>query len=98
MTQYQIMYWHDIPVQVRAGGRRDRVSKELPERFQLAIDNAAMTAGLFGSDEYTNQFKWSEPMERNGTPEEVAEAVAAELDEMYSRIDWRKTAETVSSK
>lgn len=97
MTQYQIMYWHDIPVQVRAGNRRDRVSKELPERFQLAIDNAAMAAGLFGSDEYTNQFKWSDPMEREGTPLEVVETVTAELDELYSRIDWRKTAETVSS-
>lgn len=98
MTQYQIMYWHDIPVQVRAGGRRDRVSKELPERFQQAIDNAAMAAGLFGSDEYTNQFKWSDPIERDGTPQEVVDAVAAELDELYSRIDWRKTAETVGSK
>lgn len=98
MTQYQIMYWHDIPVQVRAGGRRDRVSKELPERFQQAIDNAAMAAGLFGSDEYTNQFKWSDPIERDGAPQEVVDAVAAELDELYSRIDWRKTAETVGSK
>ena len=42
MTTYQVLYWHDIPLQVRAGGRRDRASIELPIRFQEAVDNAAM--------------------------------------------------------
>jgi hypothetical protein len=95
MTLYQIMYWHDIPVQVRAGGRRDRVSRELPQRFQIAVDNAAMAAKLTGSDAYLDGFHWSEPQERNGTPAEVVEAVAAELEADYERIDWRKTAENV---
>jgi len=39
MATYQVMYWADIPVQVRAGGRRERVSVELPARFQAAIDS-----------------------------------------------------------
>lgn len=92
MTQYQIMYWHDIPLQVRAGGRRDRVSRELPQRFQEAIDKAAMAAGVTGSDAYTDGFYWSEPQERAGTPAEVATAVAAELDAAYQKINWRQTA------
>ncbi len=97
MTTYQIMYWHDIPVQVRAGGRRDRASIELPQRFQAAVDNAAMAAGLTGTDGYLSGFAWAEPQERDGTPADVAAAVAAELDAQWADIDWRKTAETIRS-
>jgi hypothetical protein len=89
------MYWHDIPVQVRAGGRRERVSQELSPRFQAAIDHAAMAAGITGSDAYIEGFKWSEPQEREGAPEEVVAAVAAELEAQYERIEWRKTAESL---
>lgn len=91
MTSYQIMYWHDIPVQVRAGGRKDRVSIELPQRFQVAVDAAAMAAAMTGTDAYLEGFKWSEPEERDGTPQEVADAVAAEIDAAHPEIDWRKT-------
>lgn len=92
MTSYQIMYWHDIPVQVRAGGRRDRVSVELPQRFQVAVDNAAMAADLTGTDAYLEGFVWSEPQERDGTPQEIADSVAAELERQFAVIDWRATA------
>lgn len=92
MTTYQIMYWHDIPVQVRAGGRRERVSIELSSRFQVAVDNAAMAAGLTGTDAYLEGFAWSEPLEREGTPAEVAAAVATELEAQHTAIDWRATA------
>lgn len=79
MATYQILYWHDIPLQVRAGGRRDRVSVELPARFQVAVDKAAMAAGLTGTDAYLDGFRWSDAQTRDGTPREVATAVAAEL-------------------
>lgn len=95
MTTYQIMYWHDIPVQVRAGGRRERMSVELPSRFQVAVDNAAMAAGLTGTDAYLEGFAWGEPAEREGTPQDVAAAVAAELEAQYAVIDWRNTADAM---
>ncbi len=97
MASYQIMYWHDIPVQVRAGSRRDRVSIELPHRFQVAIDNAAMVAGLTGTDGYLDGFAWSESLEREGTPAEVAATVAAELESQYQTIDWRHTAASLQA-
>lgn len=93
MANYQILYWHDIPVQVRAGGRRDRVSVALPDSFQEAVDKAAMRAGLTGSDAYTDGFQWGEQQEREGTAEVVAQAVAAELAAEFEEIDWRKTAD-----
>lgn len=92
MTTYQVLYWHDIPLQVRAGGRRDRVSGELPKRFQVAVDNAAMAANLVGDDAYTEGFTWSPGEERDGTPQEVVDAVLAELDARYVTIDWKATA------
>lgn len=93
MTTYQILYWHDIPVQVRAGGRRDRFSVVLPERFQIAVDSAAMAAGLAETDEYLAGFHWSEPAEQDGTAPEVAAAVASALQAAHATIDWRMTAE-----
>ena len=95
MASYQILYWHDIPVQVRAGGRRDRVSEALPDRFLEAVDKAAMRAGLTGSDAYTDGFQWGEQQEREGSAEAVAQAVAAELAAQYEEIDWRKTADAI---
>ncbi len=92
MTTYQIMLWHDIPVQVRAGGRRDRVSVQLSPRFMAAVDNAAMAAGLTGSDAYLAGFTWAEPLERDGAPDDVAAAVAADLEAQFATIDWRATA------
>jgi hypothetical protein len=35
--------------------------------------------GLTGSDEYLEQWRWSEIEERPGTPEEVLDAVEREL-------------------
>ena len=95
MATYQVLYWHDIPVQVRARGAGGRASVPLPDRFQEAIDQAAMAAGLIGSDDYTAQLHWSEPEERPGTAREVAAAVAAETDARYPEIDWRATADAL---
>ena len=92
MATYEILYWHNIPLQVRAGGRGDRVSKALSPRFQDAVDRAAMAAGITGTDGYLNMFRWSEPEEQQGSPLEVAESVAADLEQAYETIDWRKTA------
>ena len=91
MATYQIMYWHDIPAQVRARDAGGRASAQLPERFQEAIDQAAMAAGLIGSDDYTEAFRWSAAQEREGSAADVAAAVAAELDAEHHRINWRKT-------
>ena len=54
-----------------------------------------MATGLFGSDEYTNAFRWGASQERDGTAEQVAAAVAAELDAQYPTIDWRATVEAI---
>lgn len=38
-------------------GRRETAKAQLPERFQEAIDAAAMRAGLIGTDAYLEQWR-----------------------------------------
>jgi hypothetical protein len=92
VASYQILYWHDIPLQVRARGEGGRAGAQLPPRFQEAADAAAMAAGLTGSDAYTEALRWGEPHERPGAAPDVATAVAAELDAAHPALDWRATA------
>ena len=63
---------------------------QLPDRFQTAVDKAAMSARLIGDDAYLEGFQWSEAKKRKGSMQEVAEAVAAELDAQYPTIEWRE--------
>jgi hypothetical protein len=92
MAKYRILYWHDIPVQVRAVDENGRQGAQLPDRFQEAIDEAAMAAKLVGDDAYTDGFQWSPEEQREGTAQDVAQAVADELIAQYPVIDWRATA------
>ncbi len=83
MTSYQIVYWRAIPAQVKARLGRERISKPLSNRFQVAIDEAAMRAGLSGADDYLAEWRAVAPVEREGEPEAVAAAVVAELEAAY---------------
>lgn len=95
MASYQIMYWTDIPVQVRAKGAGGRAKALLPERFQEAVDLAAMAVGWIGSDEYTDAYRWGDEQERDGTAQEVVDAVVAEIEAAHPRVDWRATVNTI---
>jgi hypothetical protein len=83
---------------VRAKGEGGRASVALHDRFQEAIDQAAMAAGMIGSDDYTEAYQWNEPQEREGTAREVAAAVAAEIEAAYPTIDWRATVAALRSR
>jgi len=89
MAKYKILYWHGIPSQVRATDENGRVGKPLPQRFQEAIDDAAMALGKIGTNSYTDGFQWGEELEHPGTAEEVANAIATELDKKHPKVDWR---------
>lgn len=80
MAHYQILYWQDIPSQVKAWDDFDEVKLELAPRFIAQIDRAAQAQGLTETDAYLEQWRWSETAVREGTPAEVAEAVKKELE------------------
>ena len=45
VAELTVIWWRDIPAQVTAKEGRTRTARELPPRFQEAIDPAAMRAG-----------------------------------------------------
>jgi len=89
MATCQIVYWRDIPAQVKVKAGRTRAARQLSERFQVAIDRAAMRSGMFNTDDYLAEWRTGEDREREGELETVAEALAAELEAAYpdARLD-----------
>lgn len=82
-TQYQIIYWRDIPAQVKVKAGRKRFGKPLTDRFPVAIDKAAMRAGKTESDAYLAEWRSSGWQERVGEPEKLVDALIAELEAAY---------------
>jgi Virulence factor len=82
VARFQILYWQNVPSLVRAfADDGTPQSQQLPDWYQQEIDRIAMEQGLAGSDAYLEQWHWSEPDERPGTPGEVLDAVVRELTE-----------------
>jgi len=80
MAFYQILYWQDLPSQIKAWDDFDEVRLELPPRFAARIDQAAQARGLTGTDDYLAQWRWGEETAREGSAQAVAEAVRRELE------------------
>ena len=80
MASYKVLYWQEVPSQIKAEDDADDVTLQLPDRFQERIDRLAAERGLAGSDDYLAQWRWSEEEERDGSAADVADAVRAELE------------------
>ena len=86
MAQYQILYWSDIPVQIKLFvGKRPR-SHQLPARFQTWVDRIAMAEGLTGTDAYLDLWQWSEKLEQTGEADEVLEELLRETEAEGDRV------------
>jgi len=85
MATYKILYWQEIPSQVRAEDDAEDVTLALPPNFLEQIDRLAVQRGLQQSDDYLAQWRWSEEEERDGSAQDVAQAVVAELE---AKADW----------
>jgi len=84
MASYRVMSWRGIPSQVKAtDDTGTNVSLMLPPFFQQEIDRVAMAEGLVGTDEYLDAWVMSEETTREGTAQEVADAVAEEAGEAW---------------
>lgn len=89
MADYRITYWQDIPSLVEAVAGDERVRRPLSSRFQELIDAAAMRRGLAGTDAYLEAWRIGPALAMPGTPAEVAERVAAGLEERFAEIRER---------
>ncbi|MDF2232076.1 virulence factor [Albimonas sp. CAU 1670] len=92
MTQVTVVWWRDIPAQVIAGkGRRGGAKRQLPERFEQAIDRCAMKVGAKDSDAYLAEWRRAAPYEVE------AESDAAAADAEAARLDAEYDAERIKA-
>ena len=85
MPAVTIVYWRDIPAQVIVGKGRRGSKRQLTERFEQAIDRAAMKVGAEDTDAYLAEWRKAAPVEMQGLPDDIANAEAARLEAEYDR-------------
>ena len=82
MAKLITVYWRDIPAQVIAKQGRESAKVQLSERFQVAIDRAAMRAGKGSSDQYLED--WRRTSQKCG--DDLNAAAQAEADKLESEF------------
>ena len=85
MPDVTIVYWRDIPAQVIVGKGRRGAKVQLPERFEQAIDRAAMKSGAAETDDYLAEWRKAAPYPVEGDAGEIAQAEAARIDAEYDQ-------------
>ena len=84
--QLTVVWWRDIPAQVTAKAGRASARVQLTDRFQEAIDAAAMSAGLFDSDGYLEEWRRESRACGDDLEAEVADE-AERLEQAYTHDD-----------
>ena len=88
MTKLSILYWQDIPTVVEGKDKEGVQKVELSKRFSELVDMVAMKKGLFGTDEYLENWK----KRRLPSSDKSAKQVVKELVEDFEkRFDEIKT-------
>ncbi len=85
MPDVTIVFWRDIPAQVIVGKGRRGAKRQLEERFEQAIDRAAMKVNAKDSDAYLAEWRKADTFEVEGDPAEIAEAQAVRLETEYDQ-------------
>ena len=87
-AELTVIWWRDIPAQIVAKSGRTTARVQLPNRFQEAIDLAATSVGLIGTDEYLAEWRRkSRPCGDDLEAEAAAEAHRLELTYGDSALD-----------
>jgi len=84
MAALTTVYWRDIPAQVIAKEGRRTAKRQLSERFEKAIDRAAMRGGARDMDSYLGEWRRGTPVACGDDLEAEAEAAAARLESEYT--------------
>jgi hypothetical protein len=87
VAQLIVISWRDIPAQVLVKRGREVAKVQLSQRFQEAVDRAAMRAGKGSSDAYLADWQRSVPRPCGDDLKAVADAEAAALEARYSDAD-----------
>jgi hypothetical protein len=88
------LYWRDIPAQVTAKKGRKSARIQLSDRFQEAIDRAAMRAGMAGTDAYLEQWRRVE----GDCGDDLEAAVAEQAARLEGEYDDQRLARMVTAR
>lgn len=80
MATYKILYWQEVPSQIKVEDEIEEVNLPLSQKLMDRIDQLAMQRGLKSADDFLAQWAWSEEEEREGSARAVAEALKTELE------------------
>jgi Virulence factor len=83
MAQLIVVYWRDIPAQVIVKRGRVTAKRQLTERFEKAIDRAAMRANLRDTDSYLAEWRRAAPADCGEDLEAEAATAADRLESEY---------------
>ena len=83
MAQLIVVYWRDIPAQVIVKRGRVTAKRQLTERFEKAIDRAAMRANLRDTDSYLAEWRRADPADCGEDLEAEAASAAERLESEY---------------
>ena len=84
MAQLIVVYWRDIPAQVIVKAGRQAAKRQLTERFEKAIDRAAMKAKLRDTDSYLGEWRRAEPVPCGDDLEAEASSAAERLEAEFT--------------
>jgi hypothetical protein len=84
-----VIWWHDIPSQVLVRDGDQTLKAALPERFQHAIDRAAMGGGQAGGDSYMQGWSRSERPCSTDLQAEL-DAEVAELEQRFPPVELER--------
>jgi hypothetical protein len=93
MAQLIVVYWRDIPAQVIVKQGRTTAKRQLTERFEKAIDRAAMRAKLRDTDSYLAQWRRADPIDCGSDLEAEATSAAARLESEYDEARLQQLVE-----
>ncbi len=85
MVDVTVVYWRDIPAQILVGRGRKAEKRQLSERFEQAIDRAAMKSGASETDDYLAEWRRAEPVQVEGDAENVANEWLERLESEYPK-------------
>ena len=85
MADVIVVYWRDIPAQIIVGKGRKASKVQLPERFEQAIDRAAMKIGAEDTDSYLAEWRKAPAYTVDGEQSEVAQFEANRIDIKYNQ-------------
>ena len=98
MAQVITLFWRDIPAQVIAesgrGRSREQAKIELPRRFAIAIDAAAMVDGADAADDYLAEWRRSDPVACSDDLDAEAAKLAADIESDYPADRVQKLVKT----